>query len=152
MISIGCKKCTCTRAIENSRTPRGHIQQVLCSARKNTRRRINSVTKQARTCDFDIDYDFVVGLYKEQRGRCAYSGVPITFGGHKQNDWNTSLERIDPLKGYTKDNVCLIACEFNAGDATSQSVEEVTGSCGWSKEKFEYFKQVYMEYKKKMNT
>jgi len=45
-----------------------------------------------------------------QQGRCAYSGVVLSLRPH--TDWRCSFERLDPSMGYTYDNVCLIASEF----------------------------------------
>ena len=68
----------------------------------------------------------------------------MTFGSYLNNDWICSLERIDPLKGYTKTNVCLICIEWNSADRTCMAKKEnMNGSCAWSKEKFEYFKNTY---------
>ena len=51
---------------------------------------------------------------------------------------------MDPLKGYTKDNVCLIAYEFNTKDSSCMSEpERVNGSSAWSKQKFEHFEKTY---------
>lgn len=79
-----------------------------------------------------MDFDFLVSLYKKQKGRCFYSNLPLIFGNSKFVNWVISLERIDPLKGYTKNNVCLICCEFNTGNKTSTCKTISKGSCGWS--------------------
>jgi hypothetical protein len=122
------------------------MYNLVSSAKTRTKKRMNKKTTKKRESDFDIDFDYLVSLYHKQHGKCAYSNVPMSFGSYKDNDWITSLERINSLKGYTKDNVCLIAVEFNTGDFTCMSVNEtVEGSSAWSKEKFEYFKKVYLE-------
>jgi hypothetical protein len=145
-IRNGCKSCHNIRTKKYNSTPRGHMYNLVSSAKTRTKKRMNKKTTKKRESDFDIDFDYLVSLYHKQHGKCAYSNVPMSFGSYKDNDWITSLERINSLKGYTKDNVCLIAVEFNTGDFTCMSVNEtVEGSSAWSKEKFEYFKKVYLE-------
>lgn len=91
-----------------------------------------------------IDYDFLVQLFNDQNGLCAYSGLPLQFGNMHEKSWTTSLERINPLRGYVKDNVCLICLEFNAVDH-SVLKGDMSESTGWTKEKF----QVFLESVKK---
>jgi hypothetical protein len=85
---------------------------------------------------FDIDFDFLVNLYNQQEGLCAYSGIPMTFGKFAEKDWTMSLERKSTLKGYTRDNVHLICFEFNTPDRTVVYKDTSNGSCGWNRDKF----------------
>ena len=85
----------------------------------------------------DIDFQFLVDLYKRQQGLCKYSGIPLTFEAIE--DWKMSLERIDVLKGYTRENVCLICQEFNTGDYTVIYKYQYQGSSAWSADKFRFF-------------
>ena len=95
----------------------------------------------------DLTFDDLVTLYRSQKGLCAYSGLPLKFGNSKDTNWKISLERMDPKKGYTKDNVCLIAYEFNTGDKRILYNDDYTGSCGWSREKFQYvFEHIKLSY------
>ena len=51
--------------------------------------------------------------------------------GGKDVDWAASLERKDATQGYNKNNVCLIAAEFNTPIRSSMSdPEDVTGDSG----------------------
>jgi hypothetical protein len=145
-ICDGCKSCSSIRNKERNATPRGHMQLLVCNARSHTKARKERKIKNTRESDFDIDFDYLVSLYHKQNRRCAYSNAVLQFGHYKNTDWLTSLERINSLKGYTKDNVCLIALEFNTSDRKCMTNDEtVEGSSAWSKEKFEYFKKVYLE-------
>jgi hypothetical protein len=94
--------------------------------------------------EFDIDFEFLVDLYNQQNGLCAYSNLPLQFGSYKENNWKISLERIDVRRGYTKDNVCLICFEFQAIDHSARYLEKPESSTGWSKEKFKLFKDSVM--------
>jgi hypothetical protein len=62
----------------------------------------------------DIDAEFLKGLLERQSGFCAISGIPLSFiKGHGHIPTNASVDRIDPTKGYTKDNVQLVARQIN---------------------------------------
>lgn len=93
----------------------------------------------ARRCAVKINTAFLIGLYNDQKGLCAHSGIPMRFGSHQENAWAMSLERIDTAVGYTPDNVCLICSEFNTCDQSFKIGKEY-GSAGWTPLKFEYFK------------
>jgi hypothetical protein len=139
-----CKVCTETHRKDALNNPHPFIMRLLNSIRSSTSIRSKTKIKQKRDLTRDIDFDFIVSLYKQQKGRCFYSGVPLAFGSYKEKNWVMSVERIDPMKGYVKNNVCLIAYEFNTRDGTSLSESgRVQGSSAWNKEKFEYFAKTY---------
>lgn len=83
----------------------------------------------------DLTIDSLIELFKKQNGKCAYSNIPLRCGT-SQNSWIASLNRINPLVGYIKSNVCLTCLEFNTIDHTStySDIREDESS-GWSKEK-----------------
>ncbi|KAG5184460.1 hypothetical protein JKP88DRAFT_181251 [Tribonema minus] len=62
-----------------------------------------------------ITLEDVVNMYREQGGGCLYTGVPFTTDG----DWRVSLERKNVDVGYTRQNCCLIAMEFQGTDFTA---------------------------------
>lgn len=54
---------------------------------------------------------FLIQIFIKQGGRCAYSNVPIyPISGHK---YMMSIERKNPLNGYTKENIILIVAGLN---------------------------------------
>jgi hypothetical protein len=78
---------------------------------------------------FDIDAQFLRILLRDQRGLCAISRVRLTFAkgeGHVQT--NASIDRIDPHRGYTRDNVQLIAYHVNAMKS-NLSLHELAAWC-----------------------
>lgn len=84
----------------------------------------------------DLSLDLLIELFKAQNGRCAYSGIPLRCGT-SENSWIASLDRIDPLIGYKRENVCLTCLEFNTIDHTSTYSEIREGeTSGWNKGKF----------------
>lgn len=60
-----------------------------------------------RDLEVNIDQDFLWELFQKQNGKCALSGVKIKLDVICENkkDRTASVDRIDPSKGYTKDNV-----------------------------------------------
>lgn len=57
-----------------------------------------------RGLEFNITIQYAWELYERQEGRCALTGVPISFGRwHKQP--TASLDRIDNEKGYVEGNL-----------------------------------------------
>jgi len=99
-----------------------------------TREKTN-VEKRDNT--FDIDFNFLVELYNNQKGLCAYSGLPLQF--KSSENWKISIERINVFKGYIKTNICLICYEFNTSDKSIIYKNNDSGNSGWSKEKFALF-------------
>ena len=64
--------------------------------------------------DFDIDKEFLVELYKKQKGMCAISNEPMTMvRGEGDIYENMSIDRIDNSKGYIKTNVRLVCRAVN---------------------------------------
>ncbi len=134
-IRDGCTKCRESRSKKYLGSPRGVILNIISGCKSNLKQK-----KQDRNLEFDLDFDFMVSVFKQQNGKCAYSGLPLCFGhDYKETFWKLSIERIDPLKGYLKDNVCLICLPFNGTDHTSVVKDKTLGSGAWNKEKFQYF-------------
>jgi hypothetical protein len=80
----------------------------------------------------------LVDMYIQQRGLCAYSGIPMKSTG----EFTVSLERIDPTLGYTVSNTCLICTEFQSIDRRAQHGDLTKGSGYWSKEKVDQWRQL----------
>ena len=72
---------------------------------------------------YDIDLHFISTLLKEQAYCCAISKIKLTFTkGEGHIPTNASIDRIDPHKGYTKDNVQIVAWQVNT--PTQEEVED----------------------------
>jgi hypothetical protein len=103
--SLVCKEC---------RWVRRHTQRNLSSRFvgivRNCLYRAN-----ARGIDFDIDGATLLELWKSQRGKCAYSRLPMTMwstdyhakGTGYRDPYVVSVDRIDNRKGYVPGNVVL---------------------------------------------
>ena len=137
-INRGCKECISKRDKKFRDTPRGALINLLGNSKSSTKTR-EKTNAEKRDNTHDIDFEFLVELYNNQKGLCAYSGLSLKIGNCLENEWTISLERIDPLKGYIKTNVCFICLEFNTCDKSVCYKNNNSGSSGWNKEKFEYF-------------
>jgi hypothetical protein len=58
-------------------------------------------------------FDNVVALFKEQKGRCAFSGTPLTWDPTDLASSNISLDRIESDEGYSPGNVRLVTVQVN---------------------------------------
>lgn len=59
---------------------------------------------------------------------CPLLNIPIIYGAQKRDDHVASLDRKDPLKGYTPDNCTVISTRANRikNDATLTELELIT--------------------------
>lgn len=56
----------------------------------------------------DITTSFLMGMWIEQGGKCALTGLEMNWGGGVADAMNVSIDRIDQGRGYFKDNVRLV--------------------------------------------
>ncbi len=72
---------------------------------------------RVRTLDFDVDMAHLLSLWREQKGRCAVSGLSFTeeWKGESfvKTPFGPSLDRIDSSKGYMQENVRLVCMAAN---------------------------------------
>lgn len=140
-VNDGCKECCKKRDKKYQETIRGRLIKLYLGAKYSTKRRqkCKKRNKNGAVNDFDITFEDLVEILKKQKGMCEYSGIKMNYGSIKDHNWIASLERKNPKKGYTKDNVCFICAEFNTFDNTSIIKHSNGGSAGWSEDKFMYF-------------
>ena len=63
---------------------------------------------------WEITQAHLYNLFHKQKGKCALSGQKMTWlTGQGRVDTNISLDRIDPKKSYTPDNIQLICYRCN---------------------------------------
>lgn len=75
-------------------------------------------TKRKGLCPVDLTAEGLLALYHKQNGKCYYSGIEMIWNnygtGYGANAPNAmSLDRLDPAKGYTKNNVVLCTHAVN---------------------------------------
>lgn len=90
--------------------------------------------------NIDFGWKFLLELYEKQNGKCFYTGkdLTISFNSGKQADTAMSIDRINPLKGYSKDNIVLCGCRTNVSKSDMSQ-----------KEFYEMCKMVYFNLKDK---
>lgn len=121
-----CKSCELQSAATSSTMLRRTALGLISSARQRSRIKGKS---------FDLDVDFILDLILKQQALCAYSGVDLELAT-RNSHWRISLERLDNNQGYVRENVALIAMEFNSTVPLNSSTL-VSGSAQWSKHKFQ---------------
>lgn len=68
---------------------------------------------------FDLDYLYLLDLYNKQNGKCFYSNLPMKLRSDKNRESYgaefdvLSIDKIDPIKGYTKGNIVLCLNSIN---------------------------------------
>ncbi len=71
---------------------------------------------KAKGVEFSLDYAWALQTVENQKLCCALSGIPfygIKKGASTRHPYSPSLDRIDPAKGYTKENVRIILSGMN---------------------------------------
>lgn len=129
MLKIGyCTKCEQSRQKQYANTFMGRVIKLYNSSKQNSSIRKGEASRHSITID-DIIQTFV-----QQKGRCAYSNIPLRFSGKFQ----MSLERKNVHEGYTKHNICLIILELNVSDRTMRKKnkdDDRNGFSAWNREK-----------------
>lgn len=82
--------------------PDGYLRTKIHSAKRN------SIDKGLA---FDLDFDFIKELLAKQQGKCFFSGIELQFKPH--DIYSMSIDRVDSLKSYTRDNVVLTCWVVN---------------------------------------
>lgn len=63
---------------------------------------------------FDITLDYLIELWEHQKGKCALSGIEMTFDLKKgRTPTNLSIDKIDRKKGYIRGNIQLVCMACN---------------------------------------
>lgn len=101
------------RHLERSMNPKSKASQLLLGVRHRAKK---------RNLAFDLDIEWL--SKKIEFGRCEVTGIKFdlspfsqspTHGANNQiiNAWSPTLDRIEPNKGYVKENVRLVVKMFN---------------------------------------
>jgi hypothetical protein len=111
-----CRVCLNAKSVN---TWRGRFERLFGNMKAHSQQR-----KQV----YNVALNDLITAFVQQRGVCSYTGVRLTSEG----DWCISIERINPAIGYMKNNIVLVAAEFNA--IQHRSTTQPSGH-GWTREK-----------------
>lgn len=95
------------KAIKNLGEEAKKLYERARDAVKDAKRR----SDKAKLPTFDIDAAFILGLYRDQLGKCAISGIQMCT--QKKSPWLLSIDKIDHNGCYTRDNVQLVCWAVN---------------------------------------
>lgn len=85
------------------------LRYKLQQALKGTKRR-----SKEKNIYNDLTIDFLMYLWEKQDGKCALTGIPMTYKFYEGRvNTNLSVDRIDSTKGYAKENVQLVCMAAN---------------------------------------
>ena len=99
-----CKECKSAQIASNkSSSPYLYIKGLF-----------RSLKYSRKEFDWEITCEYVETLWDKQEGKCALSGVFLTWqAGEGRQDFNVSIDRKDPNKGYIIGNIQLVAQRVN---------------------------------------
>lgn len=110
-----CKQCRKEYSYEVNQSLDTHLRKKLTSI-KEDRRKIFS----------DLTLEQLVSLWNKQEGKCAISGVEMSYQRNKRqhNMNNCSVDRIDSSGNYTIDNIQLVCWIVNRmkGENTTEDL------------------------------
>lgn len=109
-----CKNCNILRS-RKAREVRGKeecIRSIILSRISSAKDR-NRIRRKEKL-EFTITIEDVISILHKQNGKCALSEIEMTYViGKGRTCTNLSLDRIDPSKGYTKENIQLVCSIIN---------------------------------------
>lgn len=113
------KRAALTTANRRSRSVEGLLHSLVVQVRSRSKR---------KGIEFDLDSQWAKDTLAAQAGKCALTGVTLLAShpqgkrrGHKHT---VSIDRIDPNKGYTKDNCWLLSYIANVAK-NAHTVEDL---------------------------
>lgn len=101
-----CNKCLTKKRNENfSKTPDNFIKNLFTQLKS---------TRRDSGLDWDINYEFLMSIWSLQKGKCALSGLNMTWHkGSGKTHFNISIDRKNPDLGYIPSNVQLVCVCVN---------------------------------------
>lgn len=99
---------------------------------------VSGAKKRAAAKGIEFDLTFEWAIEKINAGVCEVTGLPFSLsppGGHaERSPWSPSVDKIDPSKGYTRDNCRVVVwiynaakSEFSDSDVLRMAMSVVTG-------------------------
>ena len=101
-----CNKCLTKKRNESfSKTPESFLKNLFTQLRSS---------RKDSGIEWDITYEFLTGLWTLQKGKCALSGLNMTWHkGSGRTHFNISIDRKNANLGYIPSNVQLVCVCVN---------------------------------------
>lgn len=106
-----CRKCRTEQATETKKNYAGEyallkiLQMRFLAARDRAKK---------KNLPFNITKEYLKELWDKQNGKCAISGLDMTFEQcNGRTSTNVSIDQINPNEGYTKGNIQLVCMAIN---------------------------------------
>lgn len=113
-----CKECGKARSVKWQRENKDKIAYKRWEYRKSSPRwSLGSNLKGAlarRPTDNPASIDDVMAMWDGQEGKCALTGIPMTWAQGKVTSTSITIDRVDWEKGYSVDNIRLICHAINS--------------------------------------
>lgn len=109
-----CRECVRARKVRMWNTGlESHLKRVATVVKHRAKK---------QDIDYNLSAEILLSVWKEQDGRCALSGAPLTH--HMRGDTsgtktilssptNVSVDRINPTGPYTRENILLVCANTN---------------------------------------
>lgn len=109
-LSKGCSTCR-NQSLKGNKSPNWKGGDFL----SHTRVLLIQASALYRDIEYDVSIEYLERLFKEQDGKCAYSGVSLSFEDslRERPDATASLDRTDPSRGYVVGNVKWVHKDIN---------------------------------------
>jgi hypothetical protein len=116
-----CKECILIGTREYKRKKRLDPEHRKTEGVKQKERRIrlwqNTLIHDSKHRKFEntLTVNEINEIYDKQNGLCYWFKIPLIPSNRKKHPQQPSLDRLDPKRGYTKDNVVLCCYSANIG-------------------------------------
>ena len=104
-----CISCISNYKNEYYNTLHGAMRVLLGTAKATAKKR-SKIPGREQAGIFEISFEDIKNLWKNQKGLCYYSYIPMNYDKH---EWKISLERKNTTLGYINSNIVLCCKEFN---------------------------------------
>jgi hypothetical protein len=103
------------------------------SAQSLIRHRLYGIKNRCRlrNIPYCLVLEQVVELYRQQEGKCFYTGISMQLeAGNGKHPYALSIDRVDPTRGYSLDNIVLCINRANTikNDLTLDELAEIIPS------------------------
>ena len=116
------RSCGCLQKRRGAAHPNSKMIGEMSGHKWAQLKRNSSHRMRRKKLAFTITHQEVWDLYLKQDRKCALTGTPISFGNHGE-ETTASLDRIDPLYGYTSNNIQWVHKQINFMKGTLQQQE-----------------------------